>query len=221
MLMRLLKFFIKVAGVCMGITLFLFIVNLLQKGSCNADGRSMEDILGKERDEVKDTDLLQLKKCELMQVFYSADAPPLESIEGEYRSEVIPAGILGFGAEFFANNLFGPGNMVGKGFCLRDEGSGWGYNIFHSNREDGSNGLARTRKMDTYVGPSDLCEGDSLHLSYEDYNHGIFSSMHSEIRKINDSLYLGMVHLGIAGGKYNPTPFTLVGPPSEFQGPDS
>lgn len=219
--MKLLKFFIKVAGICTGIALFLFVVNLLQKGSCKSDGRSIKDILGKEKSEAKDVDLLNLKKSDLMQLFYNAEEPVLKNIEGEYRSEVIPAGILGPGAEFFSNYMFGPGRMVGKGFCLRDEKSGWGYNIFHTNNEFGETGLARTRKMDTYVGPSEICDGNSMHLIYEDYNDGIFKSMHSEIRKVNDQLYLGMVHIGIAGGKHNPTPFTLVGPPSEFQGPDS
>ncbi len=219
--MRLLKFLVKVAGVCLGIALFIFIVNLLQKGTCKRDGRTSGKILGKDVQSADDSDLLKLKKSDIMQLFYCSEAPDLKEVEGEYRSEIIPAGVLGFAAEYFANKVFGPGSMVGKGFCVADDKSGWGYNIFHLNAEDGSSRLARTRKMDSYIGPSEISDGDSLHLSYEAYNSGLFRSMHSEIRKVNDRLYIGMVHLAAAGGKYNPTPFIIKGPPTEFQGPDS
>ncbi|MGQ9843203.1 MAG: hypothetical protein ACUVRK_06500 [Spirochaetota bacterium] len=52
------------------------------------------------------------------------------------------------------------------------------------------------------------------------HNRGTVHSMRDEIRKINDTLYMGMGYMGLRGGPANPAFFTLVGKPNPWLGPD-
>ncbi len=51
--------------------------------------------------------------------------------------------------------------------------------------------------MDTWVGPSEIDGRDSFHLKYEAYNDGLVNSMHDEVRKVNDQLYICMGYMGL------------------------
>jgi len=55
---------------------------------------------------------------------------------------------------------------------------------------------------------------------YRAYNGGLVHSMHDEIRKINDTLYMGMGYMAAGGGSINPAPFILYEKPSAWVGPD-
>ncbi len=44
--------------------------------------------------------------------------------------------------------------------------------------------------------------------------------MIDEVRKINDTLYLGIGRLTVTPGKFNPMPFVLMDTPDPLVGPD-
>ena len=195
-------------------------INILQKGTGGWDGRSMKEILGKPAAQADIEDIKKLSKAEVFQLFYAAPAPVFSEMKGEYRAETLAVGIMAFSADYFTHHFFGPGMWLGKAFYPFEKDSGWGYNLFKGKAEDGSEKVFRTRKMNTWVGPSTIDERISFHLNYGPYNGGMVHSMHDEIRKINDRLYLGMGYMAAGGGSINPAPFVLYGSPSEWKGID-
>jgi hypothetical protein len=94
---------------------------------------------------------------------------------------------------------------------------GWGYNMF---RSDKAGEAWRGRKTLTFVGPTTIGTdaSDSLHLDYGVYNGGVVRSMHNELRRVNDNLFICAGYLGFSGGPRNPGPFVLIGPPDEWIG---
>ena len=60
----------------------------------------------------------------------------------------------------------------------------------------------------------------AFQLRLSDYNTFFTSTMTDEVRKINDTLFLGIGRLTITLGKFNPMPFVLIGPPDPWIGPD-
>ena len=155
-----------------------------------------------------------------MQLFYAAPAPDFSSLKGEYRAETLPVGIMAFAADFFTHHFFGPGHWEGKAFFPLAQNKGWGYNLFSVSDKNGKLYMARERKMDTFIGRSEIDDKDSFHLLYKAYNGGMVNSMHDEIRKINDTLYICMGYMAAGGGSINPAPFILYGKPSDWVGPD-
>ena len=80
--------------------------------------------------------------------------------------------------------------------------------------------LFRSREMDTFIAKSEIDGNNSFHIVYKAYNRGMVSSMHDELRKINDNLIIGMGYMMAGGGSINPAPFVLFGMPSKWIGPD-
>ena len=195
-------------------------INILQNGAGGWDGRSLEQIFQKSPASVKVEDLLRLSKSELMQAFYAAPAPDFDSMRGEYQSGLFSVGVLSPIAGYFTNHLFGPGLWKGKAFYPFEADKGWGYNIFESRDEANQAKLVRTRKMDTWIGKSEIDDRESFHLLYKAYNGGLVESMHDEIRRINNTLCLGMGYMTVGGGSINPIPFYLQGSPTEWVGID-
>jgi hypothetical protein len=99
--------------------------------------------------------------------------------------------------------------------------SGYGYNLF-TDKSSGSAKTLRIRKFKTHLGPTTIGKDgrNSIHLIYHDFNSGAVKSMHDEVRKINDNLYICGGYMALGGGAINPAPFVLIGPPSEWVGLD-
>jgi hypothetical protein len=194
-------------------------INILQKGGAYK-GQSMEQILGVALAKATATDIEKLDKAALFQLFYAAPAPLHEEMNGEYSAKTIPVGVLAASADFYTHNFFGPGRWTGKAFIPSEKNKGWGYNIFSGRDKDGKEVIYRSRKMNTYIGKSLVDEKDSFHLDYSPYNSGTVHSMHDEIRKINDNIYLGMGYMGLGGGSINPAPFLVIGPAAKWVGCD-
>lgn len=209
--MRNLKNILLVLGALLLVNVALFGINILQNGSGSWSGKSMDEILGVPAQQATVADIERLSKSEVMQLFLAAEAPDLQAMKGEYRAKTLSVGIMAGAADFFTHHFFGPGRWQGKAFHPLDQQKGKGYNIFTDGRK---------RKMDTYIATSAFDEKDSMHLDYSPYNTGLVHSMHDEIRKINDSLFLGMGHMAAGGGAINPAPFVLYGQPSPWVGPD-
>ena len=217
--MKSLKKMMLVLAIFIGLNFFLIGINIIQKGG-KYDGRSIEQILGKPPEKANIEDIKLLSKSEIVQLFYAASAPEFTSMNGEYKAQTLPVGIMSPVVDYFTHHFFGPGRWEGKAFFPKEKHKGWGYNMF--SLKDGNNGitLIRTRKMETWVKKSEIDDKDSFHLVYRAYNGGLVHSMHDEIRKINDTLYMGMGYMAAGGGSINPAPFILYEKPSAWVGPD-
>jgi hypothetical protein len=213
------KKIVLIVSVLIAINLLLVGINILQKGTGGWTGQSMEEILGKPAADVTVEDIHSLSKAEVFQLFYAAPAPALKEMKGEYRAQTLPVGIMAFAADYFTHHFFGPGKWLGKAFYPFEEDRGWGYNVFEGKGE-GAAVVHRTRKMNTWVGSSTIDDRVSFHLDYSPYNGGMVHSMHDEIRKIHDRLYLGMGYMAAGGGSINPAPFVLYGAPEKWKGID-
>lgn len=207
------KKIILVLAIFIGLNFLLISINIIQKGG-KYDGRSIEQILGKPPEIANVEDIKRLSKSEIMQLFYAASPPEFTSMNGEYKAQTLSVGIMSPVVDYFTHHFFGPGRWEGKAFFPKEKNKGWGYNMF--SLKDGKNGitLVRTRKMETWITKSEIDDKDSFHLVYRAYNGGLVKSMHDEIRKINNTLYMGMGYMAAGGGSINPAPFILYGMPS-------
>jgi len=187
-------------------------ISVFQKGPAYR-GQSMEEILGKPAEKATADDIVGLSREQVMQLFYAAQTPASSDLNGEYEAMMTGAGILTPAANFYVSYLFGPGNWLGKGFSPAEKD---GYNLFQS-----ANGVMRTRRMETSIGPSAYDGKNSFLLNYAPFNGGLEHSMRDEIRKINGSLFLGMGAMTANGGTLNPGPFLLKGPAKPWKGPDA
>jgi len=206
-------------GIIMLLNGILMGINILQKGIGGYKGESMQTILGVDPATATIDDLKKLDKAQIFQLFYAATAPEFASMKGEYKAKTLPLGIMAASADFFTHNFFGPGHWEGKAFFPFEKIKGWGYNLFKVSSDDKVS-IARTRKMNTYVGKSTIDDRNSFHLDYSPFNGGLVHSMHDEIRKVNDRLFICMGHMAAGGGSINPAPFILHGEPSPWVGPD-
>ena len=73
--------------------------------------------------------------------------------------------------------------------------------------------------MKTTIGISVFDKRPSVHLDDRPYNTGLVAGMRDELRKINDSLFIGMGYMPIGGGSINPGPFLVFAPPSPWVAP--
>ncbi len=206
-----------VLGVVVFITLVMVAVNIIQNGTGAADGRTKDQILGKPASQATAADVQKLSKSDILQLFLASEAPNLAEMNGEFKAELVNAGVLGFFANWYSHNVMGPGHWLGKAFQAETTTKGHGYNLF---RGDEAKPLLRTMRMDTVISHSEYDEKPSMFLIYAKYNDGLNHSMVDEIRRINDRLYLGMGGLAWSGGSLNPAPFLLIGPPGPWVGSD-
>jgi hypothetical protein len=217
--MKALKITLIVIGVIILLNVAVTGINIMQNGG-KYDGRSIEKILGIPADKATLKDIQKLSKAEVFQLFYASPAPSLSDLKGEYKAFTLPLGILATPTDFYTHHFFGPGRWEGKAFATLEKDKAWGYNIFAAKDKDGKTVLARTRKMNTYIGTSTIDDKPSYHLDYSPYNSGTVHSMHDELRRINDNLYIGMGHMALGGGAINPAPFVVIGPPEKWVGAD-
>lgn len=192
-------------------------INILQNGG-GPKGKSMKEIIGKDAKDASFNDIVKLSKADFKQLYHSAPCPAFTDLKGEYHAMNLPSGIMAGGVNFYTDHLFGPGKWEGKAFFPFEADKGWGYNIFVPS--DNPNNISRTRKMNTYISKSAYDSLDSFHLDYSPYNSGTVHSMHDELRKINDHIFLGMGYMGLGGGSINPAPFLVIGPAVKWVGPD-
>ena len=211
--MNKIKRYLVVVGVFALVNVVLTIINILQNGIGGYKGRSVKEILGVPPDKATLQDIQKLNKAQVMQLFYAAPAPDFAGMNGEYRAQLLPLGVLAPSAGYYTHHFFGPGHWDGKAFFPFEKNKGWGYNIFSKNAK-----VARTRKFNSYMGPSTIDKKPAFHLDYSPYNSGIVHSMHDEVRKINDNLYICMGYMALGGGAINPAPFVLMGPPTPWVG---
>jgi len=207
--------------------LALTAINILQAGSKYPDGRTIKDILGKEPEKATADDVARLSRADCMQLFYAADAPDFASFKGEFNARVLSGGVLGPASVKFTHHVFPTGGITlkthweGKALMPESATAGYGYNLF-TDKSSGRSKTFRIRKFKTRLGPTTIGKDgrNSIHLVYHDFNSGVVKSMHDEVRKVNDNLYICGGYMALGGGAINPAPFMLIGPPSEWVGLD-
>ncbi|MHA2403834.1 MAG: hypothetical protein ACXADH_12640 [Candidatus Kariarchaeaceae archaeon] len=198
--------------------IILTIISILQNGKIIKDDsklQTIKEITGKEPEGLFVGDLHELSKSQLMKIFLISPAPKLTDMEGEFKAGNFNAGVLSFFVRFFTNKLFGKGKWVGKSFrATEGSDAGEGYNLFEQNDT-----INRHRRFKLYTDSSKIDKRQSLHLVYFDFNKGFgVRSMHDELRKINDTLYIGMGSTSWGFGFKNPSPFYLQGPATPWVG---
>jgi hypothetical protein len=213
---------LAIIGIVIGsfaVILFLIIgINILQNGIGGWNGKPLEEILGCPASKAMFDDVVKFKKARLMQLFYAASAPPVQSLAGEIDGMAPRVGVFYPFADFFLTMIYGQGSRwIGKSFKPETGAKCWGYNLFQPKNNDK---LERKRKMDTYIAKSNIDGKDSFHLDYSQYNKDMAGLIRDEVRKINDELYIGMGYLMFPGGSLNPTPFILHGKFRKWVGPD-
>jgi hypothetical protein len=207
-------------------------------------GKSLQAIIPKDREGITLEDLQKLNRQQLVGVFHQLVSPEVSEMRGEYRAMLLDSGnaVNRFLSMLFL--YFTWGMWLHKAFEPLSERHGHGYNTFLTTLPKvpenvflagaaslsglvrsafGSSAPQRMVRMmcnKTFIGPSVFDRRTSFHLFYKDYNSFYTSTMKDEVRKVNDTLYLGLGRLTITLGKINPFPFVLMGPPEPWVGPD-
>ncbi len=160
-----------------------------------------------------------LKLSQVMEIFSSLPAPKVSEMNGEYKANLMDQG--GFLTNLSSNLLIGTpifdGIWLCKCFTPESASQGWGYNSF---RKFGK--VERKFPMETSIVKSRFDGKDAFQLYYPAFKSMLGKmQMVDEVRKVNDSLYLGVGTWGFTKkARLVPLPFTLSGPPDLFVGTD-
>jgi len=189
-------------------------------------------------------DLMNLTRKQLMELFSLLDAPSMSEMKGEYRAALLDSGYIinMFLAKMYL--YFTWGNWQHKAFEPLDQQHGHGYNTFITTqsklyenyfvavfmrivsivrslfRSNNPQRMARIMLNKTSIVSSVFDGRPAFQLSYRDYNTFFTNTMTDEVRKVNDTLFLGIGRLTVTFGKFNPMPFVLIGPPDPWVGSD-
>lgn len=161
--------------------------------------------------------LLSLTQAEGIALWKTLEAVPMAEMNGHYmglgpdaKNEQYQKGY----AAFMFDEKSPRGYWLGKAFRPLTATTGEGYNRwrFTGGRID------RNLRMATRMGPSLIDNKQSYILDYSAFNPR--STLVDELRKLDDSVYLGAATTAAADGKRNPPDFfILIGPTDEWVGP--
>jgi len=157
-------------------------------------------------------DLKALSAQDLIRLFETLEAPGLEEMNGEFRATLLDQGSWldnGWGRLLMKLS----GRCLAKAFAPLSPKEGHGYNTFERR-----GAIVRKYRMLASVGPSLIDERPSYHLDYSTFNRGFTRTMHDEVRRIAEDLYLGMGRAGFTERqRRHLMPFLLEGPPEPFE----
>jgi hypothetical protein len=205
---------------------------------------AIEKFLGKPLKDYTYEDLMKLKRRQLMDLFFQLDAPDMSEMRGEYRAALLDSGYVINSFLGWLYLYFTWGAWQHKAFEPLGDRHGHGYNTFITTQPrlyenyfvasfmkivsiirslfklSSAQRMARIMLNKTSMVSSVFDARPSFQLSYRDYNTFYTNTMTDEVRKVNDTLFLGIGRLTITFGKFNPMPFVLMGPPAPWIGPD-
>jgi len=202
------------------------------------------NFMGTDLKDFKYEDLMKFNRKQLMALFFELDASSMSEMKGEYRTALLDSGYIinMFLAKMYL--YFTWGDWQHKAFEPLDQQHGHGYNTFITTqsklyenyfvavfmrilsivrslfRSNNPQRMARIMLNKTSIVSSVFDGRPSFQLSYRDYNTFFTNTMTDEVRKVNDTLFLGIGRLTVTFGKFNPMPFVLIGPPDPWVGPD-
>jgi hypothetical protein len=206
--------------------------------------KSIKYFNGKDLKDFRYEDLMNLTRKQLMELFSLLDASSMSEMKGEYRAALLDSGYIinMFLAKMYL--YFTWGDWQHKAFEPLDQQHGHGYNTFITTqsklyenyfvavfmrivsivrslfRSNNPQRMARIMLNKTSIVSSVFDGRSAFQLSYRDYNTFFTNTMTDEVRKVNDTLFLGIGRLTVTFGKFNPMPFVLIGPPDPWIGPD-
>ena len=201
--------FISLAVALAVVSIFI-LIHILQTGISGWNGKSIEELIGKPENSIELDDIKNLSKAELAQLFYAAEPPELEVLNGEYSGSLAHTGAAFFLGKFFTYFIYGRMDIwVGKGFERSHTTWGRGYNLFESKKNKDQ--IIKKRRIETSIVKSLLDEKNSYLLNYSPYNSGLVHLFRDELRQINDTLFIGVGYLTLPGGSKVNFPFFLAG----------
>ena len=161
--------------------------------------------------------LLALTQAEGIALWRTLPAVPMNEMDGHYMGLGPDAKDLAYQkgyADFMFNEHSPRGYWLGKAFRPLTATTGEGYNRW---RFPGGR-IERNLRMATHMGTS-LIDGNPAYvLDYGAFSKG--STLIDEVRKLDDSIYLGAATVDGGGGtRSKPDFFILIGPTDEWVGP--
>jgi hypothetical protein len=160
--------------------------------------------------------LLALTQAEGIALWKTLPAVPMAEMNGHYMGLGPDAKNLEYQkgyAAFMFDEKSPRGYWLGKAFRPLTDTTGEGYNRW---RYKGGK-VVRNLRMATRMGPSLIDGKPSYILDYSAFNKG--STLVDELRKLDDSVYLGAATTRAADGSRNPPDFfILIGPTDEWVG---
>ncbi|WP_446223459.1 hypothetical protein ACTWPB_27955 [Nocardia sp. IBHARD005] len=160
-------------------------------------------------------ELRRLSPAQLVALFESLEAPPIEEMNGEYRAQLLtqphlPATVMGHAAVSNPLNYW-----LSKAFRPVDAETGRGYNTF---RRLGS--VVQQYPMTTLIAPSRYDGKPAYTLIYRAFRSLCGEiNMVDEIRRLGPGIYLGIGTCGVTDSQRRlPRPFLLQGPTHDYRG---
>jgi len=162
--------------------------------------------------------LLALTQREGVKLWSGLPAVPIKEMNGHYLGLIPCADNIEQQrkyAKLFLNENSGIGYWLGNGFRPTGDTTGEGYNRF---RLRGGT-IVRNYRMKTRIGPSSIDGKPSFIVDYSEFHKE--PPTREELRKLDDSSYLGVSRNPTAKGKRDELFFwVLVGPTDEWVGPN-
>lgn len=205
---------------------------------------ALDIFLGKSLMKYRYEDLIHLDRRQLMTLFFQLEPPSISEMNGEYRAALLESGHIINHFLAWVYLYFTYGNWQHKAFEPLSAHCGHGYNTFVTSQSALSENcflagfekiihiartlfqfrsprrMARILKNNTSIVTSVFDGRPSFQLNYRYDNKFYTNTMVDELRKVNNTLFLGIGRLKVTFGKYNPYPFALMGPPDPWVGPD-
>jgi hypothetical protein len=155
-----------------------------------------------------DPDLLEASPEQLMELFKTLPAPPIEEMHGEFNGSLLTQKNLAFDLAWrlALYNPLWPGIWVGKGFRPVSEDEGRGYNNFRRGSK-----IIQRFPMNTLIAPSRYDRKPAFQLVYRAYHSATGRiNMVDEVRKLDDDRYLLIGTVGITKKQRHVPTFVLL-----------
>ena len=147
-----------------------------------------KDLSFREKDRL--VEILSADRLRVKMIYWDLPTPTMSDLDGEYDAQLLNQGDRV--GSFLTHTIFGSkGNWIGKAFRPLSGTTGEGYNAF-GEVEDRQALLP----MDTYLDHSLVVTGYSYILDYRLRNRGPIRWLRGEVRKVSDSVFLGLGTFG-------------------------
>lgn len=166
-------------------------------------------------------ELIALNREQVVDLFKTLEAPPLDELDGEFTGHVPdggdPEARKRIDERMFNENSW-LGYWLGKAYRVTGENQGEGYNM---GRRPGGQ-VDRFLRFGTHVGDSQIDGRPSVVMTYGSFNNPSGErDLVDEIRRLSDGIYLGLGTTRLPDGSRTPPgPFVLTGPIGPWVGVD-
>ncbi len=189
---------------------FLFMADMMHLDDVIGNEFSIYKILGKSAQMAKPEDIEKLKNPQLMQLFFAANTPEVDTLRGQFQSKVLDSGLNDKQLKIFFTNPSGESEWVGEEFSPLYNRTLKSCKTYARHNKRGRREITKTCNTDSYIAQSLLDNRKSLHLNFQLMGKGIKKSEHDEIRIINENLFICMIYEPASKRPEHPIPVMLV-----------